>query len=506
MLYPQLFTQSVARTPDTVAIVNLGSGRKFTYRELSERVYSLVAGLREHSVGREDRVAVCMGNRPESAMVFLATQFIGAVTVPFNFRVAPSGVEYHVDDSDANLLIYDELSRNAVETVADSLDCDRVFVGEESPSGAASFDSLSAGSSSEPEIVPSSEDTSVILYSSGTTGDPKGIPLDHRATTARTLINAMGQRYYLGETLIGVMPLYHTVGLHGVLCGALGVSGTYLCMPEFDPERCVGAIPEWNVSALHEAPTIFNQYLATDAIDDVDVSSVRAVGYSGAPMSSDLYDRVVDTFDPDHISNLYGTTEAYGTTAYVGLEPDDDPAMTGPANLFYETRVVEIDGTPDDVVERGTEGELIVDTDSPLAFDGYLNKPEHTAAVVVDGWFYTGDAAYETDGGNIVITGRADDMLISGGENVHPANVEDVLVSHPKIRDVGIVGVDDDNWGEIVKAFVVADDGLTAAELDDWCRDNDDLANYKRPREYEFIDELPRNPSGKILRYELREE
>ena len=355
------------------------------------------------------------------------------------------------------------------------------------------------------EIVPSSEDPSIVLYSSGTTGDPKGIPLDHRATTARTLINAMGQRYYLGETLIGVMPLYHTVGLHGVLCAALSVSGTYLCMPEFDPERCVRAIPEWNVTALHEAPTIFNQYLETDAIDDADVSSVRAVGYSGAPMSSDLFDRVVDVFDPEHITNQYGTTEAFGTTAHAGLDSNDDPAMTGPANLFYEVRIVEIDGTPDDIVERGREGELIVNTDSPAAFDGYLNKPDHTAEVITDGWFYTGDAAYRTDDGNIVITGRADDMLISGGENIHPENLEDVLVSHPQIRDVGIIGDSHDNWGEIVKAFVVADDGLSAEELDDWCLENDDLADFKRPREYVFIDELPRNPSGKILRYRLRE-
>ncbi|MCO8256700.1 acyl--CoA ligase [Haladaptatus sp. AB618] len=505
MLFPQLFRQSVARTPDTVAIVNLQSGREFTYRELADQVYSLANGLRERGIGCGDRVAVCMGNRPENAMVFLATQFVGAVAVPFNFRVAPGGVEYHVADSDADVLLYDDLSREAVEAAVDSLDSGRIYVGDDPPSGTTAFDSLLDASADEPEIVPSSEDPSVILYSSGTTGDPKGILLDHRATTGRTLVNAMGQRYYLGETLIGVMPLYHTVGLHGVLCAALSVSGTYLCMPEFDPERCVRSIPEWNVSALHEAPTIFNQYLETDAIDEADVSSVRAVGYSGAPMSSNLFDRVVDVFDPEHITNQYGTTEAFGTTAHAALDGDDNPAMTGPANLFYEVRIVELDGTPDDVVERGTEGELIVNTDSPLAFDGYLNKPERTAEAVRDGWFFTGDAARRTEDGNIVLTGRADDMLISGGENIHPENVEDVLVSHPKIRDVGVIGAPHDNWGEIVKAYVVADDGLSAAELDDWCLRNDDLADFKRPREYAFVDELPRNPSGKILRYELRE-
>lgn len=504
MLFPQLFKQSVARTPETVAVVNLSSGEKLTYRELSERVFSLANGLRERGIGRGDRVAMCMGNRPETATTFLATQFIGAIAVPFNFRVAADGVEYHVDDSDADVLIYDALSREAVEVVADGLACDLFYVGDESSSVAAPFDSLLDAPANKLEIGASNEDTSVILYSSGTTGDPKGIPLDHRATTARTLVNAMGQRYYLDTTLIGVMPLYHTVGLHGVLCDALGMSGTYLCMPRFDPERCVRAIPEWEVTALHEAPTIFSQYLDTNAIDEVDVSSVRAIGYSGAPMSSDLFDRVVETFDPDHIANLYGTTEAYGTTAYVGLSEDDEPTMAGPANIFYETRIVDIGSDPADVVEQGEEGELIVNTDSPLAFDGYLNKPEHTEEVIHDGWFFTGDAAYETETGNIVITGRADDMIISGGENVHPANVEDVLASHPEINDVGVVGVPDDEWGEIVKAFIVADADLSADELDTWCLNNDSLADFKRPREYEFPDKLPRNPSGKIMRYKLR--
>lgn len=302
------------------------------------------------------------------------------------------------------------------------------------------------------------------------------------------------------------MPLYHTVGLHGVLYNALSMSGTYLCMPNFDPERCVRAIPQWEVTALHEAPTIFSQYLNTDAIDEVDVSSVRAVGYSGAPMSSGLFEDVVDVFDPDHIANLYGTTEAYGTTAYVGMNEDDDPTMTGPANIFYEIRIVDLGSDPDAGVERGEEGELIVNTDSPLAFDGYLNKPKHTEKVIHDGWFFTGDAAYETDEGNIVITGRADDMIISGGENIHPVNVEDVLASHPRIRDVGVIGIPHEEWGELVKAYIVADNELSAHDIEEWCLNNDTFPDFKRPRTYEFVEELPRNPSGKIMRYKLHRE
>lgn len=192
MFLPQLFRQSVARTPDTVAIVDLESGQEFTYQELSDRVYSLANGLRDHGIDHGDRVAICMGNRPESAMTFIATQFIGAVPVPFNFRVAANGVAYHVDDSNADVLLYDALSAESVQTVADSIDCEPFYIGDESPAGATSFTSLLDAPADDPDINVSSDDLSVILYSSGTTGDPKGIPLDHRATTARTLVNAMG--------------------------------------------------------------------------------------------------------------------------------------------------------------------------------------------------------------------------------------------------------------------------------------------------------------------------
>lgn len=504
MLFPRLFKQSVARTPDRVAVVNLGTNETFTYRELAEAVYSVANGLEERGIEPGDRLTICMGNRPEHVITFLATQLIGAVAVPFNFRVSADGVTYHVNNSKSKLLLYDTFSKDAVETAAGDLDVPLIYVGDDPADRGTSFESLLDVSSTEPPIQVTEDDPSVMLYSSGTTGDPKGIPLDHRATTARTLVNAMGQRYYLGETILGVMPLYHTVGLHGVLCDVLGMSGTYLCQPQLDPEQCVRAIPEWDVTALHEAPTIFHQYLKTDTIEEVDLSSVSAVGFSGAPMSSSVFEAVIDVFEPDHVANLYGTTEAYGTLAYEALEKGDDPTTAGPANVFFETRIVDVSAIdPDATVDPGIEGELIVNTESPVAFDGYWNKPEQTEAVIQDGWFFTGDAAYETDERNIVITGRSDDMIISGGENIHPANVEDVLASHPKIADVGIVGVPDEEWGEKVKAYIVSD-GLSANKLDQWCLENDELPNFKRPRVYEFVSELPRNPSGKIMRYKLQ--
>ena len=505
MLFPQLFEQSVARTPDRSALVHLNEGEELTYAELRTRAYAVANELHERGIDPGDRVAICMANRPEHVVTFIGTQLAGVVAVPFNFRLAASDVRYHLQDSEPDLFLFDAVSRESVAAVADDVDVDMVYVGADPPPFAESYDSFTDSPAERPDVSVAHDDPSVMLYSSGTTGDPKGIPLDHEATVDRWVINSLGQHYYLEETMIGVMPLYHTVGLHGILCGLLSMSGTYLCMSEFDPEIAVRAIEEYQVSALHEAPTIFANLLDSDAIEETDLSSVRAIGYSGAPMSQSIFDRTIEAFDLDHIANLYGTTEVYGTLAYIDLQDIRDPTVTGPANVGIETRVVEIESEdPADTVEPGTQGELIVNTESSVAFDGYWNKPEATKRAINEGWLYTGDAARLTEENRIVITGRVDDMIISGGENIHPTEVEDVLLTHPEVSDVGVVGHPDDEWGAIVVAFVERSGDVTEAELDQWCKDSDDLADYKRPREYRFVDELPRNPSGKIERYKLQ--
>lgn len=505
MLFPQLFEQSVARTPEREAVVDLRTDETTTYRELREQAHTVGNELLRRDVERGDRVAICMANRPEHVVTFMGTQLIGAVATPFNFRLPAERVRYHLHDSDPALFLFDELSRESVERTNRLPDINTVYVGDDPPAFAEPFEALLDGSTERPTVSVGYDDPSVVLYSSGTTGEPKGIPLTHEATSARLLTNSLGQRYYLGETMPGVMPLYHTVGLHGILCCLLGTSGTYLCAPQFDPERFVRAIEKWSVTAIHEAPTIFTKLLGTEAIEEVDMSSVRAVGYSGAPMSQSVFEDTLAAFDPDHIANLYGTTETYGTLAYLDLHEIRDPTVTGPANVFFETRIVASDTTdPTDEVPTGTGGELIVNTDSPVSFTSYWNKPDRTAEAVHDGWFFTGDVARQTDNGYVVITGRVDDMIITGGENVHPAEVEDVLLSHPAVADAGVIGIADEEWGEIVKAFVVSDG--TPDELEQWCLESDHLADFKRPRQYEFVETLPRNPSGKVMRYILREQ
>ena len=502
-----MFQRSVHRTPDRPAIVDESTGERYSYSALADEVSAVASGLRERGVSPGDRVGLCMGNRPETAIAFLATQAVGAVAVAFNFRLPADDVDYHLEDSTPRLFLFDALSRAAVaraESNGGLAVDDTYYVGEDAPDFARPFDDLrgSPGPVDVPALEP--DDPSVILYSSGTTGDPKGIPISREATVARTISNALGQGYYLRETMLGVMPLYHTVGLHGIFFSMMAASGTYLCMPEFDPETAIEAIDREGVTALHEAPTIFKQLLDTAAIEDADLENVSKLAYSGAPMSPSLFEAVDEAFDPDHFTNIYGNTETYDPLAFVDLRTVDSPAVAGGSHLFHRTRIVELDtDDPAATVEPGVEGELIVHTESPASFTEYLNKPEETRESIVEGWYFTGDAAYEREDGNVVVTGRADDLIISGGENIHPTEVEDVLMAHPEVQDVGVIGRPDEEWGEVVTAYV--DGSATADALEAWCLENDGLADFKRPRAYEFVDEIPRNPSGKTMRYLLRE-
>ncbi|RQG94834.1 class I adenylate-forming enzyme family protein [Natrarchaeobius chitinivorans] len=504
---PALFSQAVERTPEKDAIIDLETDERLTYGELREEVNAVANGLHRRGVEKGDYVAICLKNRPEHCITFLACQELGAVAVPFNFRLKAEGIEYTLADAEPTAFVFGDTIAETVSDLYSDVAVDTfVHVGERTPSFATPFDDIRAAETDRPDVTVTPDDLSVIQYSSGTTGDPKGVELDQLASASRVVLNAYGQQFRIdGETMLGVMPLYHTVGLHGILCSMLALSGTYLCQPNFDPERCVDAISEYDVTALHEAPTIFKKLVEADGIDEYDLESVRVLTYSGAPMDSTLMEQVTTQFDPDYLSNQYGCTEAYGPLGQLNLLDDGEPTETGPANFLQATRIVELESNdPDAVVEQGTEGELIVSMESPIVFSGYHNKPRVTDAAIHDGWFFTGDVAYETSEGRTVITGRSDDMIISGGENIYPAEVEDEIAAHPAVLDVGVIGIDDDTWGEIPKAYVVCDEDVDEETLDQWCKDSSSLPDFKRPRRYEFLESLPRNASGKILRYKLR--
>jgi 2-furoate---CoA ligase len=284
------------------------------------------------------------------------------------------------------------------------------------------------------------------------------------------------------------------------------VSGCFVCQPRWHPEQALQLIEAERLTSLYLAPTLFHDLVMHPARDSLDLSSVRALAYAGAAMTSSLVRRCVDVFAPELFVNHYGSTEIY--TFSVHRDQAAKPGCAGRASMNALLRLVstEAGADPGDVVAHGEDGQVICRLDSAEAFAGYWQRPDADEKAIKQGWYFTGDVGRLDGDGDLWLVGRVDDMIVSGGENVHPLEVEEVVARHPGVVEVAVVGAPDDPLGQRVVAFVVAEPGTNADDLDAFCLADDGLARWKRPREYRFVDELPKSPSGKILRRLLRTE
>jgi 2-furoate---CoA ligase len=424
-----------------------------TYGELLPRVQRLAGGL---GIERGERVALVMDNRVETPLLLWACWWSGAVGVPLSWRLSQEELDYCIGDCGAGVVVAEG---------------DGLPDGPEHP-GALDLDE---------------RETGLMLYTSGTTGRPKGVPRSHRADRAGAWSQALQHGYLTGERTLGVMPLYHTMGIHSLLAMHL-VGGCFVSQPRWDPEEALRVIAQERVTSLYLAPTLFHDLVHEPGAESYDDLNVRALGYAGAAMTSSLVRRCSDVFEPDVFVNHYGSTEIY--TFSIGADQVGKPGCAGRPAVNTRLRI-----------EPGT-GEICAHISSDEAFTGYWNRPDADAKAIRDGWYYTGDTGHLDEEGDLWIDGRVDDMIVSGGENVHPLEVEDVLASHPGVRDVAVVGAPDDRWGQRVVAIVVGD--ATAGELDAHCLASP-LARFKRPREYRHVDALPKSASGKVLRRLLRD-
>jgi len=463
------------RTPDAEAVVQ-GDAR-VTYAELRERAARIARGVEQRGVGPGDRLAAIARNRLETVDLFWACQWLGAVFVPLSHRASSEDVSYCIEDSGAALVI------GADESIAS-------FVAEQEHPGALDLD----------DGAPS-----IMLYTSGTTGRPKGVPRSHRAERAGGLSQAVHHGYRFGERTLGVMPLYHTMGDHSLIAMSL-IGGCYVCQPDWDPAEAFRLIERERITSLYLAPTLFHDLVTHTALAEHDLSSVEAIGYAGASMTGALAERCAAVFRPRVFVNHYGSTEIY--TFSIDRDQAAKPGCAGRAALNARLRLVRPEpyARPDDEVAAGEEGQIICELGSDEAFDGYWNRPDADARAIREGWYYTGDLGRLDTDGDLWIVGRVDDMIVSGGENIHPLEVEEVLARASGVREVAVIGAPDDRWGQRVVACVVADEGVSAESLDAHCLGSEALARFKRPREYRFVDTLPKSPSGKILRRMLREE
>jgi 2-furoate---CoA ligase len=479
------------RFPDRPAV--RGHGRHLSYREWDARTNRLARALAAEGVRPCDRVAFALTGGEPLAGLHLAAQKLGAVSVPLSTRFSPDELRYCVSDAAATLVVAD--AGNAERAAAAAGEIPLRDVAE-----------VDAAAEREPDHAldahPAETDISVMLYTSGTTGRPKGVPRTHRAEHSAAVAHAVQTQQRAGEVVLGVMPMFHTMGLRTLLTSIV-VGGTWVGQPAFDAEESIELVTGENVTSLYLVPTIFWSLLRTGRLSEA--RSLDRLAYAGAAMTPALAEQLVEEVAPRAFVNHFGSTEIYTFT--IGPDVAVKPGSAGRAGIFSRVRLVAPEpGTPPDaLVAPGEQGQVIASLASPEAFAGYWRRPDADAKAIRDGWYYTGDLAVADEDGDLWVSGRVDDMINSGGENIYPDEIEAALVRCPAIDDVCVVGLPDERWGQAVTAFVVParDTDPVAAAEKAMAYARDVLPSLKRPKRVIAVGAIPRSGVGKTLRRTL---
>jgi 2-furoate---CoA ligase len=486
------------RHPDALALVD--GERRVTYAELLEDARRVAGGLVALGVGRGDRVAVALRNREETVLLWWATVWLGGVFTPLNWRLRPAELRYCVENAESALLAVEPDSAGVAGLVQGVPVVDVAGAGVGTP-----FAELRAAEPAGGALDVDDREPALMLYTSGTTGNPKGVPRSHAAERAAAVAQVAQCGHRPAERTLGVMPLYHTMGQRAMLTMTL-VGGSLHLMGDWDGAGALAITEADRLTCLYLAPTLFHDLALAHAAAPRDISSVRRIAYAGAPMTGVLVERLVELFDPEVFVNHYGSTEIYTFTIHGDQRAK--PGCAGRPGMNARIRLVrpEPGAPPDDVVAPGEVGQIACALSSDEAFAGYWRRPDADEKQIRGGWYFPGDLAQEDVDGDLWIVGRIDDMVISGGENVHPLEIEEHLVRHPAVLEAAVIGHPDERLGQIVAAYVVTSAPVGEEELDAHCLASPDLARFKRPRRYIFVDELPKSASGKLLRRLLKEE
>ena len=485
------------RNPHRTALVDGDGGARTTYRELDDRVMRVAAALRAAGVGRGDRVALLSTNHPDMLVVIFAVAAAGGVCVPANFRLTAEELAFVFDDAGASLLVVSaDLAGTGHDVAGRVAAIGRTVVLGGDPGAPDSLDTFVTGVAplTRPEPA-TADDLALIMYTSGTTGRPKGAMLTHGNITwnAVNMLSA-GEGLLRSDVTLSVAPLFHIGALGIFTFPLLYLGGTVVTVSKFDPAQTAALMARERVTVQFLVPAMWTMLMRCDDLDRVDDSRIRWVLSGGAPCPLP----VIRFFADRGWAFLegFGLTETSPTcTVMDAMALPDKAGSVGRALRHVDCRIVADDGTP---VPDGTPGELTVR--GPNIFTGYWKLPEASAEVLVDDWFHTGDVAVRDTEGYVTIVDRKKDMVITGGENVYPVEVERILTQMPGVADAAVIGVPDEKWGERVTAVVVGT--VDPEQVVAFCRER--LAAYKCPRAVEIVDEIPRNATGKILKRTLR--
>jgi 2-furoate---CoA ligase len=487
----------VTRDPQALAIVD--GDVRLTYRDWYRHISAVVAAFDGLGLRPGDHLVTALQNRWEAATLHWACQFAGIIITPINWRCTADELDYCIEDADAKAVAFEAVSAVPARQSRSAASRPCLAIGVDVP-GVIPFQSLLADRGSDVAPRADAEAWSVMLYTSGTTARPKGVPRRQRAERAAAVAHVAQNLYRHGERTLGVMPLYHTMGVRSLLAMSL-IGGTFVCLPRFDVTRALELIEAEQVTNLYLVPTLYHDLVHHQRFAATDVSSVRKLGFAGASMTDGLLKELQAAFSPDLFLNHYGSSEIYTFT--IDQNAPAKPGSAGRSGLNQLIRVARLGATaPDQVADVGEEGEIIAHLASDEAFEGYWRRPDADAKAIRQGWYFTGDTGYFDADGDLFVTGRVDDMIITGGENVSPVEIESCLSLHPAVSEVAVAGVADERWGKIVAAFVKRSAPVEPDELDQFCRTSG-LANFKRPRRYVFVETIPRSPVGKLLRRKL---
>lgn len=497
MNVPEMLAMQARRLPDHEAIVS--NGERMTYRDWDTVVNQLAASLRTYGITKGDKVLLHMPNSKEFLFTYFAVQRLGALIVPVNAKLISAEITYILEHSEAKVMITHE----AIFSQVRDLSCKHLLcikTGESVDEWLSLDDLIQDGSQDEIVCESKEDDEASLLYTSGTTGDPKGVIFTHRNLLTVATMMAIEMKMGQESRILHMMPLSHSAPLHLFLLAGTFVGATHVLAPIFSPKELLTLVSSERTTHFFGAPIA---YLATGKdpeISTTDLSSMKYWVYGGAPLVSSHVSFVKKQFQTDRLLCVYGLTEA-GPNGTL-LLPDEHGEKAGSigkrAALNCEVDIKGIDGKK---LQPGDIGELVIRGEGTMK--GYYKDEQQTKEALRNGWLYTGDMASRDEDGYLWIVDRKKDMIISGGVNVFPKEIESALLEHPAIDDVAVIGIPHPDWGETVKAFLV----LASPLSNEACRTflSDKLASYKIPKQYEVVKELPRNVTGKLLKNQLRQ-
>ena len=488
------FVASVARDPHALAVVD--DGVRLTYAQWYRRISSVVAALDRIGLKPGDHIVTVLQNCEAAATLHWACQLADIVITPVNWRAKDDELDFCIENSESRAVVYQDVSAQAVARSKRASNLPRIAVGCDD---AGAIDFTRVANEPAPDATPraGAEDWSIMLYTSGTTSRPKGVPRRHRVERAAGIAHVAQNLYRRGERTLGVMPLYHTMGVRSLIAMSL-IGGTFVCLPRYDTKKALALIEAERVTNLYLVPTLYHDLVHAREFASGNVSSVRKLGFAGASMTDGLLKRLNEAFRPDLFVNHYGSSEIYTFT--IDQNAPAKPGSAGKAGINQEIRVVKLNAAAvTDFAAPEEEGEIIALLAGDESFEGYWRRPDADAKSLRDGWYFTGDTGFVDRDGDLFVTGRVDDMIITGGENVSPVEIESCLSLHAAVLEVAVVGLPDEKWGKVVTAFVKRKAAVSDTELDQFCRTSG-LADFKRPRRFVFVDALPKSPVGKLLR------